>query len=228
MDPHLRLLQEHGLAEFQLLQKELISTLLTRIPYNLVETLHSEECYDEWGVRADGYRPEVLHPVRAFCIDCFTSDAPVLDVLLVERGEPDPFYLSPRSEIRGGARLRRSVPNADELAEALIRSGRQVTRMRPETLDLRDQIRAFSRAKVVVAQHGAALSNVLWMASGSRVVEIIPRKKDPRDHFSRIAEIVGATYVFVHQDGNHAPVKPQTLLEAVNVHPSESTWISGA
>jgi len=41
-----------------------------------------------------------------------------------------------------------------------------------ETLDIWSQIKAFARAHIVVAQHGSALANVVWMPPHSHVIEL--------------------------------------------------------
>jgi hypothetical protein len=215
MDRHLQLLQDRGLAQLELLEKDRVTAVASRVPRHPVQTLRSFECYDARGLREDGYQPDVFRRVRAFVLATVARDAPPVDVLLVERGDPEPFYLSPRAEIRGGAGLRRSLPNADELAHTLARSGREVTRLRLERLNLVQQVEAFSRAKVVVAQHGAGLANVLWMAEGSRLVEIIPRRQGLRECFCRIADVVGASYTYLDQDDDHAPIATAGVVHAI-------------
>lgn len=45
----------------------------------------------------------------------------------------------------------------------------------PGTLSLPDQIAAFAAAKQVVSVHGAALTNIVFCAPGTRIVEIMPK-----------------------------------------------------
>jgi capsular polysaccharide biosynthesis protein len=85
-----------------------------------------------------------------------------------------------------------------------------------ERVDLPEQIALFSRATTVIAQHGAGLANVLWMPPGSQVIEIIPDDQDRREHFSRLAEVVGARYSAVSQVGPHAAVEPESIVAAVH------------
>ena len=215
MDAHLQALQSAGLAELQLVERRAFKALCQRVPDGLQIPLHSEECYDREGVRDDGYRPAVLRRVAEFGIARFAPDAPESDVLLVERGAPDPFYLSRQSAIPGSASTRRSIPNMDAVSDALENAGRTVRRVQLEHTTLAEQIGWFSRAQTVVAQHGAALANVMWVREGSRVVEIIPQEQGRREHFSRLADVVGATYEAVSQPEAHAPVVPEQIVRAV-------------
>ena len=137
-------------------------------------------------------------------------------MLVIDRGDPDPFYLSSKSAIPGSANTRRSIPNLPEVVEALTTSGRDVQRVQLEQASLAQQIALFASANTVVAQHGAALSNVMWMKAGSKVVEIIPESQGRREHFSRLADVVGAEYAALDQADVHSPVATEQVLRAIN------------
>jgi len=64
---------------------------------------------------------------------------------------------------------RRRVTNEDELGSALAARG--FTKLRLESLTWVEQVAAFSRAKVIVAPHGAGLANLVFCQPGTRVVE---------------------------------------------------------
>lgn len=71
---------------------------------------------------------------------------------------------------RRGSRLRRLV-NEDALCEALARLG--FVAVRPELLSVVDQVRLFRAADMIVAPHGAALTNLGFCRPGTRVIEVL-------------------------------------------------------
>jgi len=76
----------------------------------------------------------------------------------------------------GPAGNRRTIENEDAVREVAQRvaSAQALRYEEPmlETLGIWDQIHIFTEAKVVIAQHGSALANVLWMPPGAAVVEV--------------------------------------------------------
>jgi hypothetical protein len=70
---------------------------------------------------------------------------------------------------RGDSR-HRHVTNEPSIIAALTKEGFEVCH--PEELSLREQIRLFQEAQVVVAPHGAALANLVFCAPGTRVAEV--------------------------------------------------------
>lgn len=139
-------------------------------------------------------------------------------ILVIDRGDPDPFYATPRSERKFAAIERRRVSNHDEIV-AHLRSlfGNTLSR-RLEQVPLAEQIALFEGADVVVGQHGAALSNVVWMRSGRGLVEINPRINGRvRDHFERLARGCGLAYQRVVQRDAFAEVPLERVVEAVRL-----------
>jgi capsular polysaccharide biosynthesis protein len=72
---------------------------------------------------------------------------------------------------RKGTKLRR-LKNEDEIAAMLAQYGFET--FTPSAGDQRSQIEAFGAADIVVAVHGAALTNLVFCRPGTRVVEIFP------------------------------------------------------
>ena len=66
----------------------------------------------------------------------------------------------------------REILNEGEVIEALIPKGFEV--LYPESLSPKDQRSVFNDCDAVVAVHGAALTNILFMPTASKVVEILP------------------------------------------------------
>jgi len=101
-------------------------------------------CYPEW--------------MRSFLRTTFLSDAKVA------RSVNRRLYLS-----RGEAKYRR-VLNEDAVCHVLRQYGFEIARL--ETLPFPEQAKLLSEAAVVVAPHGAGLSNIVFCAPGTKVIEI--------------------------------------------------------
>ena len=101
-------------------------------------------------------------------------------ILMVDRGPSDPYYNSSLAEIKTSAKQRRSIPNFNTLADAVRSLEPSAKAIRLEKLSLKNQARLFKNARVVVMQHGAAMTNVFWMRPGSRVIEIGPARRAAR------------------------------------------------
>ncbi len=73
---------------------------------------------------------------------------------------------------RGGA-LRRPLFNEAAVLEALAPFGFDVVDC--ASLTVTDQRALFASAEIVVAPHGAGLTNIVWARSGTKLVELMPR-----------------------------------------------------
>ena len=69
----------------------------------------------------------------------------------------------------------RCIENDEELNSLFSDLGWEV--VDPARRSLRDQIRLFGEAEMVVGAHGAALTNILWMGEGGKVLELMPSKR---------------------------------------------------
>ena len=141
---------------------------------------------------------------------------PSTDILLVDRGDPDPFYRI-RAVNRGSGNGRRSLPNLAEIGAALADElGASVTTVRLEGLGLGEQIDLFAGARLVIAQHGAALANLVWCSPQTRVLEIVPCQPIgvDLDYFKRLSNSFGLRYLRVEQNGLHAAVAPHAVVLA--------------
>jgi len=137
-------------------------------------------------------------------------------VLFVNRGAPLDHYLSKHAEAKLSANVRRSIPNMNEIVAAAAAAGLSPELVYLESATLRAQVSLFSTARIVVAQHGAALVNMLWMRPGSLVVEIQP---PVQQHvvFRKIAKYCGHRYLSVPQQAVHAPVDPEAVVSMLRV-----------
>lgn len=168
-------------------------------------------------MRLDGMNPKFVHLARrailSFKKDIFDAleikpkAASRTVVLLVERLPPDPYYLKAAVSEGGGA-SRRSITNHGELYDRLkksLNSSYELLNIRLENLTLKEQIRCFSNATIVIAQHGAGLANVIWMKPGSRVIEL-NHNNNQLNHFRIISQIMDHRYCFFKTDGKHATI----------------------
>lgn len=104
-------------------------------------------------------------------------------------GGVEKIYIS-----RGDSRRKRIH---DEAALIDLLEGKGFTVLELSKLSLREQIAAFANARVVVAAKGAGLTNLIYCAEGTRIVELTPTVDPGFNHFQRLAEIIGADHVYV-------------------------------
>lgn len=110
----------------------------------------------------------------------FTWDKGVFDFfrdLAGERGNPFlKLYISRR--LRG-----RGPRNERDLEDALQAKG--FTVVFPETLSVRDQANFFSNAKIVIAPHGAGITNIAFCKSGTPLIEMFNHNFVARNYYLR-------------------------------------------
>ncbi len=139
------------------------------------------------------------------------------DILLIDRAPPHSHYADVG---RSSGSQRRSIPNINSLCE-LLNQHRKTEIFHLEDKDLALQIAAFSEANVVVAQHGAALTNIIWMRPGSLVVEVIPPNKVPatprHEYFSLLAEVMNIRHQYIFQDHDHAGLTAAQMQQIESV-----------
>jgi len=138
-------------------------------------------------------------------------------MLVINRGKSPPYYQTEQAEVQTSAGLRRSVPNMAALVAAATAQGVKTRVVELETWTLQQQVALFAGTRTLVAQHGAALVNMLWMAPGGVIIEINPVAEGLhfQDWFRRLATACGHDYVSVSQDGVHAPVDETAFCEAL-------------
>ena len=126
------------------------------------------------------------------------------EVLLIERKQPPGFY---KQVGRRAGSERRSIPNINDLHKRLAER-HDVTLLDLENRNLAEQVTLFGEARVVVAQHGAALTNMVWMQPGTLIVEVSPAAKMPlaypKEYFKRLADCLNIRHRYVYQDDKHA------------------------
>jgi hypothetical protein len=119
----------------------------------------------------------------------------------------DRFYNTGRSEIKGSGTQRRSIPNFAELAAHLAAVCPDYQSIILEAASLAEQAEQFQNADVIIAQHGAALGNLIFCRPGARIIEIAP-PNPPAEYFARLADCLELDYRFYRQKSIHAEVNP--------------------
>ncbi|HEU4794854.1 MAG TPA: glycosyltransferase family 61 protein [Pyrinomonadaceae bacterium] len=102
------------------------------------------------------FRDEVIQGVRKILLTAFGDST--------YKGQGERIYISRR------AAQKRRIVNEDELTPVLNKFGFQT--VYAEELTFQDQVRVLSRARYLVSNHGAGLTNMLFMKDGGRVLEL--------------------------------------------------------
>ena len=110
-------------------------------------------------------------------------------------GEADPerrIFIS-----RANASKRRMVNEAD-VADFLASFGFEHVAL--EERSLLDQMKLFAEASVVIGQHGAGLTNLLYVPAGTTVVEIFSSPDATPPHYSSAVELLDLNYEALRMD----------------------------
>jgi hypothetical protein len=156
----------------------------------------------------------------------YIREIPTHDIILIERKE-EAYYKdvkSDRTEIYStSGRQRRSISNHADLAEALLEKfgAPKFVNLALERASLFYQYHIFSNAKVVVAQHGAALANIAFMRKKCHVIEIVPKQCE-WNHFRNLADYCGAIYTKVSQETEFSAVDVAEIVRLVETSLRES------
>jgi hypothetical protein len=149
------------------------------------------------------------------------------DILLIGRAAPTPdsrrLGIDP-AETSGAQR--RAIHNFAELDAALRRKFSSVNTVYLEGLPVRKQFWLFRNSKVIIAQHGAGLSNIFFASNSTKgVIEINPYNSRKRigkytysfpDCFKYMCENVGLKYVRIAQTGEFSDVNIGNVVTAAS------------
>ncbi|UMG91132.1 glycosyltransferase family 61 protein [Nocardioides sp. TF02-7] len=113
---------------------------------------------------------------------------------------PTRLYLT-----RGSAPQTRRYVQEEQLLPGLERRG--FVRLDPGTLTVQEQIDTFAAAEVVVAPHGAGLTNITFSPPGVKVLELFPSTYVHRGLWA-ICQAIEADYRYLVADGPGGPGGP--------------------
>ena len=162
---------------------------------------------------------------------------PIYEIILIERTNNETYYKSIESNIKNqtsGAQLR-SINNHNTLCNELNEIYQsKFQNISLERMSIYYQYHLFSNAKVIIGQHGAALSNIFFMnnlqtqlinSNNCHLIEIVPPAEHisakhfqltARKHFENLAKSLNINYYSIQQTNDHSNVNIQQILEIVN------------
>jgi capsular polysaccharide biosynthesis protein len=140
------------------------------------------------------FKDDVIRGVRAKLLAAFGDSN--------YRGAGERIYISRRDAGR------RRIANEDEILPILHKSGFQI--VCAEEMSFQDQVRVASRARYLVSNHGAGLTNMLFMREGGRVLELRHRADWINNCYFILPLALGLTYFYQLCDPEEAGGDPHT------------------
>ena len=120
------------------------------------------------------------------------------------------------AEVRGSGSAARSIGNLHHIQNALD-SPPNLEFLDTASISPAAQITALWNTDILIAQHGAGLSNMVWMQPGTTVIEIQPMQQPTIDSiFSNLAAASYIKHITVRQDHAHADIDIESLANLVN------------
>lgn len=108
---------------------------------------------------------------------------------------------------RGRCPHTRMVRNEEGLLNMLSHHG--VTPVDPGRMSVREQVRLFAEAELVIAAHGAALTNLVFCSPGTRIVELFAPDYVNVCFWALSTQVGGLDYRYLVGDGpGHRPGRP--------------------
>jgi capsular polysaccharide biosynthesis protein len=142
-----------------------------------------------------------------------------MEAILARLDLPEPSGLEKIVIKRTGA-ARRQLRNQDELISAAESKG--FTAVDPGSLTVREQMALFSGATDIIAEHGAALTNMMYCRNPDvRITEIFPRDRTP-PHYFWMARELGLHYQAVVGSRLSRSARYFSVETSVLFNPSES------
>lgn len=117
------------------------------------------------------------------------------------------LYLSRKTGLNN-----RAILNEDEVLALLVPLGFEV--IDPGDLSVRDQIRTFAEADVIVAPHGASLANLPFCSPGSTLLELFPSQSMVADYWKMTCGIEGLEYQYLSGTGEPAGLRREQFVVA--------------
>ncbi len=109
---------------------------------------------------------------------------------------------------------RRKVINEEQVVQSLEKYG--FTTVSMDGKSLREQIQIFASAEAIVAPHGAALTNLLFIQPGTKVIELFPYGY-VNNCFYALANYAKACYFYLQGEQINQPNFKQLSLKRSNI-----------
>jgi capsular polysaccharide biosynthesis protein len=160
-------------------------------------------------VRADRLVvPSIANPYEVApraTIEWLRARLPPVDVA----GRPTRLYVT-----RGTTPRTRRLVNEEATWRLLEQRG--FVRVAPETTSIQDQIDAFAAAEVIVAPHGAALTNLVFTSPGVRVLEMFTASYVNSAYWAILQSIPDTHYRYLvaGDTSKHGPGDPMNDIMA--------------
>ncbi len=135
-------------------------------------------------------------------------------VMVINRAPADAYYVSSLARGDPAGFERRHVGNHAEMVAAIVARFPGCRDVFLEGRPLAEQIALFQLADIVVAQHGAALANIVWLRKGAEVVELDGGAHSGK-HFAKLAAALGIPHRFFPQAGPFGPVDAPALAALI-------------
>lgn len=145
-------------------------------------------------------------------------------ILVIDRCKPDEFYKSDECQRKGSGSDRRSTPNLINIKNLIKKYDYKFINLEDESL--KNQIELFGGHEFIVAQHGAALSNIIFCNLNSIIIEIRPRRDESdsflsvsqyeqQNHFENLSKSLGLEYFEVFQEHNHSEFNIDEIVDII-------------
>lgn len=144
------------------------------------------------------YNADAIRGVRNVLLSAYGDDT----------GEGERLYIS-----RGAAGKRRII-NEDEMAPILRKFGFKT--VRTEELSFEQQVRICSRARYIVSNHGAGLTNMLFMREGGNILELRHQSDRINNCFFTLASALDLNYFYQNCAPRNATADPHEADLAVD------------
>ncbi len=124
---------------------------------------------------------------------------------------PPAFYIDGSAEFQGGGSTRRSISNLDRLVEH-ISTHSATALVAFEDTSPAEQLRIINQTDVLIGQHGAGLSHLLFLHDNAALVELNSANL-LLPHFRLLSERTGREYHELVIDGFHATLSDEMIEE---------------
>ena len=189
--------------------------------------------YKNWNIKRIKYSDiKLINQYFKKNIPFYISSNKTYDIILIERTIDNKYKLINYSHLTNNknklvkklgstsGKERRYIINHQEIAKSLEKKfGNKFINISLENLPLFYQYHLFTNAKLVIAQHGAALSNVIFMKKNTNVLEIIPKIKllnEGEDSFKNLSILCKLNYYGLETKNNSPIVNVKKLNEIID------------